>query len=40
MIKSRMVVLTGRDKSDVDVVVYWMLQATAEVLVDERKREN
>jgi hypothetical protein len=40
MIKSRMVVLTERDKSDVDVVVYWMLQPTAELLVDERKREN
>jgi hypothetical protein len=38
-----MVVLTGRDKADVtdvDVTVYWMLQPTAEVLVDERKREN
>jgi hypothetical protein len=40
MIKSRMVVLTERDKTDVDVAVYWMLYPTAEVLVDERKREN
>jgi hypothetical protein len=40
MIKSRMVVLTGREKgdgADANVVVGWMLQPTAGALVGERE---
>jgi hypothetical protein len=33
-----MVVLTGREKPD--VIVGWMLQPTAEIVVGEREREN
>jgi hypothetical protein len=42
MIKSRMVVLTGREKgdgADANVVVGWMLQPTAGALVGERERK-
>jgi hypothetical protein len=43
MIKSRMVVLTGREKADVadaDVAVTWVLHLAAGVLVGERERER
>jgi hypothetical protein len=43
MVKSEMVVLTGREKADVanaDVAVGWILEATAKALVVERKRGN
>jgi hypothetical protein len=38
MIKSRMVVLTGREKAD--VAVTWVLHLAAGVLVGERERER
>jgi hypothetical protein len=43
MIKSRMVVLNRREKTDVadaDVPVSWMLYPAAGVLVGERERES
>jgi hypothetical protein len=40
MIKSGMVVLTRREKADIDVVVSWMLQPAAGALVGKREREN
>jgi hypothetical protein len=43
MVKSVMVVLTGREKtdmSDTDVAVDWMLYTAAEALIVESKREN
>jgi hypothetical protein len=43
MIKFGMVVVTGREKSDmgdVDVVVDWMLQPAAWAMVGKRKRES
>jgi hypothetical protein len=43
MVKSGMVVLTGIEKADVanaDVTVGWILKATTEALVVERKRGN
>jgi hypothetical protein len=43
MVKSGIVVLTGREKADVanaDVAVGWILEATAKALVVERKRGN
>jgi hypothetical protein len=40
MVKSGMVMLTGREKVDTDVVVGWMLQPTFEALVGERERES
>jgi hypothetical protein len=42
MVKSGIVVLTGRENSDVtdaDVTVGWILQSVAGALVGERKRE-
>jgi hypothetical protein len=38
MVKSRMVVLTGREKADVDVG--WMLQPATGAVVSERERES
>jgi hypothetical protein len=43
MVKSGMVVLTGREKADVtdaDVLVGWKLQPAAGTVVDERERES
>jgi hypothetical protein len=40
IIKSEMVVLTGREKSDVDMTVSLILQPATGVLVDERERES
>jgi hypothetical protein len=40
MVKSGMVMLTGTEKVDTDVVVGWMLQPTFEALVGERERES
>jgi hypothetical protein len=43
MIKSEILVLTGKEKTDVvdiDVTMGWMLQPTVRVVVDEREREN
>jgi hypothetical protein len=43
MVKSGMVVLTGREKADVtdaDVLVCWKLQPAAGTVVDERERKS
>jgi hypothetical protein len=43
MIKSEILVLTGKEKTDVvdiDVTMDWMLQPAVRVVVDEREREN
>jgi hypothetical protein len=43
MIKSEILVLTGKEKTDVvdiDVTMGWMLQPAVRVVVDEREREN
>jgi hypothetical protein len=42
MIKSEILVLTGKEKTDVvdiDVTMGWMLQPTVRVVVDERERK-
>jgi hypothetical protein len=38
MVKTKMVVLTEREKDDANVTMSWMLQPTSEVLVSERER--
>jgi hypothetical protein len=43
MVKSEMMVLTGREKTnvtDADVTVGWKLQTAAETVVGERVRKN
>jgi hypothetical protein len=40
MVKSRMTLLTGREKSDADVAVDWKLHPAAEIVVDEMKKES
>jgi hypothetical protein len=43
IIKSEMVVLTGREKADMpdaDVVVGWMLHPAVGTVMDERERET
>jgi hypothetical protein len=43
MVKSKIVMLTGREKTDVpdvDVAVGWKLQPVAGTVVGEREREN
>jgi preprotein translocase subunit Sec63 len=43
MVKSKMMVLTGREKTnvaDIDVTVSWKLQTAAETVVGERVRKN
>jgi hypothetical protein len=40
IVKSEMVVLSGREKADVDVAMSWMLQPVTRALVGEKKRES